>query len=74
MDQAAVELLLKGYNRGRLSKDDCRYLLSFQEFSAEAIFTRDLFTRFFRDNCANTAAIGAQIGIYTGPCSGNCGF
>ena len=74
MDKKAVDLLLEGYGRGRLSEDDCRYLLSFQEFSPEAIFTRDLFSRFFRENCDNTAAIGAQIGVYTGPCSGDCGF
>ena len=74
MDQKAAELLLKGYGREKLSKDDCRYLLSFQEFSPEAIFSRDLFDRFFMENCDNTAAIGAQIGVYTGPCSGNCGF
>ena len=47
MDQKAAELLLKGYGREKLSKDDCRYLLSFQEFSPEAIFSRDLFNRFF---------------------------
>ena len=74
MDRKAVELLLKGYGREKLSKDDCRYLLSFQEFSPEAIFSRDLFNRFFREQCGNTAVIGAQIGVYTGPCSGNCGF
>ena len=74
MDPRAVELLMKGYSRQKLTEDDCRYLLSFQEFSPEAIFTRDLFKRFFRENCNNTAAIGAQIGVYTGPCSGNCGF
>ena len=74
MDRKAVELLLKGYGREKLSKDDCAYLLSFQEFSSEAIFSRDLFSRFFREHCDNTAAIGAQIGVYTGPCSGDCGF
>ena len=74
MDQKAAGLLLKGYGREKLSKDDCKYLLSFQEFSPEAIFSRDLFSRFFREQCDNTAVIGAQIGVYTGPCSGDCGF
>ncbi len=74
MDERASDLLIKGYHRERLTKDDCRYLLSFQEFSPEATFARDLFTRFFREQCDNTAAIGAQIGVYTGPCSGDCGF
>ncbi len=71
MDEKASDLLIKGYHRERLTKDDCRYLLSFQEFSPEATFARDLFTRFFREQCDNTAAIGAQIGVYTGPCSGD---
>ena len=74
MDQTAVELLIKGYNREKLTREDCLYLLKFQEFSPEAIFTRDLFSRFFRENCNNTAEVGAQIGVYTGPCSGDCGF
>ena len=74
MDERAAELLIKGYNREKLSREDCRYLLSFEEFSPEAIFERDLFKRFFREHCENTAGIGAQIGVYTGPCSGNCGF
>ena len=74
MDSRASELLIRGYNRQRLTKEDCIYLLSFQEFSPEATFSRDLFARFFREHCDNTAAIGAQIGVYTGPCSGDCGF
>ncbi len=74
MDARAVELLGKGYRREGLTKDECRYLLGFLEFSPEAIFTRDLFARFFKENCKNTAEVGAQIGVYTGPCSGDCGF
>ena len=74
MDPKAVGLLIDGYNRKRLTKEDCRYLLSFQEFSPEAKFARDLFDRFYREQCDNTAVIGAQIGVYTGPCSGDCGF
>lgn len=74
MDQKAAELLIRGYRKERLTKDDCRYLLSFQEFSPEATFARDLFVRFFREQCDNTASIGAQIGVYTGPCSGDCKF
>lgn len=74
MDARAVEILMRGYRREGYSKEDCRYLLSFQEFSPEAIFTRDLFERYYKERCDWTASIGAQIGVYTGPCSGDCGF
>lgn len=74
MDSRASELLVKGYRREPLTKDECRYLLSFNEYSDESIFAYDLYTRFVREQCDNTAVLGVQIGVFTGPCTGNCRF
>lgn len=74
MDGKARDLLIKGYNRLPLNRDECKYLLSFNEYSDESLFAYDLFTRFVRENCDNTAHLGIQIGVFTGPCTGNCRF
>ena len=74
MDCRAIDLLIKGYHREPLTKDECKYLLSFSEYSDESIFAYDLYTRFVKERCNNTAVLGVQIGVFTGPCTGNCRF
>ena len=73
-DPQAVELLLKGSQRKRLTEDEAVFLLSFAEDSPEAEFSIRTADRFMRGNCDNTGDIGIQIGVITGPCAGRCRF
>ena len=74
MDRRFVDTLLKGWDRKIVTKEECKYLLSFDERSDEAIFAASLADRFLRTISDNTAILNAQIGVQTGPCSGNCRF
>ena len=73
-DPQAVDLLMKGYRRQRLTEDEIVFLLSFPEDSPESQLTIETADRFMRENCDNTGDIGVQIGAITGPCSGRCQF
>lgn len=73
-DPQAVELLMKGYQRKRLTEDETVFLLSFDEDSPEADFAIRTADSFMRQNCDNTGDIGVQFGVITGPCAGRCKF
>ena len=55
-------------------KEDCIYLLSFDETSIEASFIRSVGNEIVRKRTGNSAAIAGQIGISVSECNGGCKF
>jgi len=74
MDSEFVRIALKGWNKEDVSREECEYLLRFDENSPEVIFINALADRFLREVSDNTAILNVQIGIQQNPCPGNCRF
>lgn len=73
-DHKVVGILEKGQRGEGLSKDDCIYLLGFNESSPESSLTRSVANDFTRKRLGNTGVIIGQIGVDIGPCPGGCKF
>lgn len=58
----------------RLTMDDCRFLLSFEDNSYEASLIRAKADAVIRERTDNSAIIIAQIGVDIHPCEANCTF
>jgi biotin synthase len=74
IDGKALKILEKGRNGVALSKEDCRYLLKFNESSPESTMTRAVANDFTRKRLNNAGVIIGQIGVDIGPCVGGCKF
>jgi biotin synthase len=55
-------------------RDDCAYMLAFDENSMESQLMRAVATNIIRNGNDNSAIILGQIGLEMSPCPGNCGF
>lgn len=58
----------------RLSETECVRLIGFPEDSPEGRLIIRSADAMARRLCGNTASIGVQIGVITGPCVADCGF
>ena len=67
-------ILEKGHSGEGLSKDECKYLLKFNEYSLEASMTRAYADDFTRKRLRNAGVVIGQIGVDIAPCEGNCKF
>jgi len=67
-------ILEKGKSGVGLSKEECKYLLSFHESSPESSLTRAAANDFTRRRLNNAGVIIGQIGVDVGPCAGGCKF
>jgi biotin synthase len=74
VDSKALKILDKGRECIALSKEECRYLLNFNESSPESTMTRAVANDFTRKRLNNAGIIIGQIGVDIGPCSGGCKF
>lgn len=74
VDGKLQELIQRGTERYRISKEDCVKLMSYPEDSEEAGFIIDSAKRFVMNVTDGQCEIGAQIGIIIGPCYADCGF
>ena len=70
----AYDIILKGYNRGEVTKDECTYLLEMNENSIEASFARIMANSLVRESTQSTANMTAQLGVQIAPCEANCSF
>jgi len=68
------EILEKGQSGVGLSKEECKYLLTFNESTPESSLTRAVANDFTRKRLHNAGVIIGQIGIDIGPCVGGCKF
>jgi biotin synthase len=73
-DDKLLEILEKGSTAGGLSKEECKYLLGFSEYSPEASLTRSVADDFTRRRLNNAGVIIGQIGVDIRPCEGGCKF
>jgi len=71
MLEAIIE---KALNRDVLTKEDCKYLLSFPATSYESAVIRAAADSLIRQKNDNAAIIIGQVGIDIHPCMANCGF
>jgi biotin synthase len=69
-----LEILEKGRRGIGLSKEECIYLLGFEEHSLEASLTRAAADDFTRRRLNNAGVIIGQIGVDIAPCAGGCKF
>lgn len=69
-----VKILEKTLSNESISKEDCKYLLSFEETSLEASLIRSVANEVMRKKSDNSAIILGQIGIDVKACSGGCKF
>ena len=74
IDRKAYDIIMKGWNREALTKDECIYLLGFDESSPETNIMRAAANDLTRKSTGNAGQIYAQIGIMIGPCEANCKF
>lgn len=68
------DIILKAQNNERLTKDDCKYLLSFPAHSLESSVIRSAANDIIRKKNDNSAIIIGQVGTDIHPCNANCGF
>lgn len=70
-----LEAILQAAQSGQApSREDCIYLLGFEERSLEAGMIRAVADVASRKRFRNEAMLLAQIGVGTAPCPGNCRF
>ncbi|MDR1247440.1 MAG: hypothetical protein LBK57_10560 [Clostridiales Family XIII bacterium] len=74
LDSRAAAILDRAYADRSPGREDCAYLLSFDENSAEAYMMRSVASHIVRSGNDNSGIILGQIGLETAPCPGNCGF
>jgi len=74
MDKKVSEILNRALEDIPPSREECIYLLGFQEWTPEATFTRGVANDIVRRKTGNTALIFGQIGLELYPCEANCKF
>lgn len=67
-------ILDKARNRERLTKEECKHLLSYPATSFESGVIRSLANELIRQKNDNAAIIIGQVGVDIHPCTANCGF
>lgn len=67
-------ILDKARSRQRLTKDDCRFLLSQPADSLESAIIRGVANDLIRQKNDNSAIIIGQVGVDIHPCEANCKF
>lgn len=67
-------ILEKARNRERLTKEECKYILSFPAESLESGMIRATANELVREKNDNAAIIIGQVGVDIHPCTANCGF
>jgi biotin synthase len=73
-NERLLDILERGRKGKGLSKEECMYLLEFEENSLEASLTRSIADDFTRKRLNNAGVIIGQIGVDIGPCAGGCKF
>ncbi|MEA4926518.1 MAG: hypothetical protein VB084_14595 [Syntrophomonadaceae bacterium] len=74
MDQKVTGILNRALLNTPPSREECIYLLGFQESTPEATFTRGVANDIMRRNNGNTGLLFGQIGLELYPCEVNCKF
>lgn len=74
IDKKVRDVLDNAYADQLTGREDCSYLLSFDENSPEAYVMRSVASHIIRSRNDNSAIILGQIGLEVAPCPGNCGF
>jgi biotin synthase len=70
-----VRIILDGVYAGNSpGREECAYLLAFDEYSPEVYAMRSAASQIVRNGNDNSAIILGQIGLEMAPCPGNCGF
>ncbi|WP_425806161.1 radical SAM protein [Desulfitobacterium sp. Sab5] len=68
------EIIDKAQNYASLTKEECIYLLNFEETSLEASILRAVADNLSRKKAENSGVILGQIGVEVSECTGNCKF
>lgn len=74
IDTKLLKILEKGELEKGLTKEECVYLLSFDENSLESRITSAVADKVMRRRLDNSGVISLQLGIDIEPCEGNCKF
>ena len=74
LDDRVLKILERSQSGVGLSKEECRYLLGFNESSPESSLTRTVADGFTRKRLHNAGVIIGQIGVDIAPCVGGCKF
>jgi len=74
LDGRVLQILERGQSGVGLSKEECIYLLGFNESSPESSLIRSVADGFTRKRLHNAGVIIGQIGVDIGPCVGGCKF
>jgi biotin synthase len=74
MDKHAAEILGRALEGAPPTRDECVYLLGFDEASPEATFTRGAANDVVRAKTDNTGVLFGQIGLELYPCEADCEF
>lgn len=74
IDKRVRNILDSAYADQSPGREDCAYLLSFDENSLETYAMRSVASHIVRSRNDNSAIILGQIGLEMAPCPGNCGF
>jgi len=73
-DVKLLEILEKGRNGEGITKEECIYLLDFDEHSFESSLIRSTANDLTRERMDNAGVILGQIGVDISPCKGGCKF
>ena len=74
IDQEISDIVADSVGGRRLSENECVRLMGCPEDSPEGRLIMRSADAMARRLCGNTASIGVQIGVITGPCVADCGF
>ena len=72
--QELQNIIDKARRRERLTKEECKYILSFSPESLESSIIRSVSNELIREKMDNTAIVIGQVGVDIHPCKANCGF
>ncbi|HTY47196.1 MAG TPA: hypothetical protein VMB46_05980 [Methanomassiliicoccales archaeon] len=73
-NEKVLGILEKSKNGTALSKEECKYLLGFNEYSPESTMARAVANDYTRRRLKNAGVIIGQIGVDIAPCPGGCKF
>jgi biotin synthase len=74
VDKRLRDILDNAYAGISPGREDCAYMLGFDDNSLESQLMRAVATDIIRNGNDNSAIILGQIGLEMSPCPGNCGF
>ncbi|MBR5316246.1 MAG: hypothetical protein IKU44_05580 [Firmicutes bacterium] len=72
--QKLYDILEKAKKRERLTKEECKYILSFPAESLESSMIRSVSNELIREKMDNSGIVIGQVGVDIHPCKANCGF